>query len=449
MKNGIWPKRIAALLLSALLCGCTVHTPAPSGPAALTAREDVLLELVNPAPDEDLLSYAPESPSIQNAAALGQVQPASLNFSDNNAEVRAVWISYLEMQTLLKNKTEAQFTKNICTVFDNVKSFGLNAVIVQVRPFADALYKSEYFPWSYTITGTEGKNPGYDPLGVMVREAKSRGLRIDAWVNPYRVRAEGNSTPLCSANQAKKWIDSGDSAVIQYGNFTSYNPADEKARKLIVNGIREIVKNYDVNGIHIDDYFYPTTDLAFDSSFYVTYKENGGKLSQADWRRANVEKLIKEIYTAVHEEDANVLFGVSPQGNISSNYNGQFIDMQKIASTPGYCDYVCPQVYYGFENQTQPFAKLVKEWNELVKDSGVELYIGLAAYKIGAADNWAGTGKNEWVNSTNKLQKMVESCRSLSNCNGFFIYRYDSLFRPASSVSAKVTKECDNLKKIL
>lgn len=444
--------KLCSLLLCTALCGCgAVATSAPvtSAPAY---PEDEMLRLVNPASDSALALYAQESPAIDAAVALPgevSVETVSQAIAAPKDEVRAVWISYLEMQTLLKSKTKAQFTSNIGKVFDDVKGFGLNTVVVQVRPFADALYDSDYFPWSHTITGTEGKDPGFDPLQVMLAEAKSRGLRFDAWINPYRVRAKNNTVALSADNQAQKWLDAGDGAVIRYDGMISYNPASEKARGLIVNGIREIVRNYDVDAIHIDDYFYPATDAAFDSASYTAYKNNGGGLALADWRRSNVETLIKAIYAAVKEENEHVLFGISPQGNLTINYNSQYLDVQKIASNPGYCDYLCPQIYYGFKNQNQPFQTVAAQWSALVKNSDVELYIGLACYKIGCADNYAGTGKNEWLSATNQMQKMVETSRALSGYGGFVLYRYDSLFRPESTVEAKVVTERANLQKIL
>lgn len=367
-----------------------------------------------------------------------------------NTEVKGVWISFLEMQTMLTNKTQSQFTSNINTAFENVKNMGLNTVIVQVRPYGDALYASDYFPWSYIATGTEGKNPGFDPLQIMVDVAKQKGLRIEAWINPYRVRPSNlTNKPLTNSNPAAVSLKAGDRTVIEYNGTISYNPASTKAQTLIVNGIREIIANYKVDGIHIDDYFYPTTDTAFDKVEYSAYQKSGGNKSLADWRRGNVESLLSQIYNTVKAQDKNLLFGISPQSNLDTNYNTHYLDVKKIVSNTGYCDYVCPQVYFGFQNQVQPFAATMDKWGALMKDSKVDLYVGLASYKIGTVDNTAGAaGKNEWVNNSDLMSRMVSYARQENNYKGFVLYRYDFTFVPSSGVKSQVQKENSNLKAI-
>lgn len=431
----------------ALLAGCqTVSRQQASGQDGPYRVERM------PEDEVPLVRYAAEAPAAGDPSVILRETPLSTSskaVKEEFVETRAVWISYLEMNQLLKGKTEKQFTAGIAGAFDNVKSFGLNTVIVQVRPFGDALYQSSYFPWSYTVTGTEGQDPGFDPLAVMVREAKERGLRIEAWINPYRIRAAGNTNALSSGNPARQWLDKGKDGVIQYNGVLSYNPASSEARNLIVNGAAEIVRNYGVDGIHIDDYFYPTTDAEFDKAFYDAYRSGGGKLSLADWRRSNVEELVRGIYKAVKKENPNVLFGISPQSSVDNNYNFQYLDVKKIAGSEGFCDYVCPQIYFGYDNDTQPYKKTLQQWSDLVKGSPVKLYVGLAAYKVGAADSWAGNGKNEWVNHDNLLRKMVDDARKAEDYQGFALYRYDSLFNPESTVSDTVKQESENLRSIL
>lgn len=362
-------------------------------------------------------------------------------------EMRAVWISYFEYGSLLTGQSESSFTANVGAAFDTVKQAGLNTVIVQVRPYSDALYNSQYFPWSYLAAGTEGQNPGFDPLKIMVREAHKRGLEIEAWINPYRVRSSGYKQALSEENPAKAMVRSGD--AIEWNGGIYYDPASKKAQELIVNGVQEIVANYDVDGIHFDDYFYPTTDAAFDADSYQQYKNSGGKLALADWRRENVNQLIKQVYAAVKQEDSSVRFGVSPQGNLSNNYNQQFIDVELWLSTGGYVDYICPQIYFGFNNGSCPYAETVAQWNNLIRVSGIDLYVGLSPFKLGQEDTWAGSGKNEWKNTTDILQRMVETAREEEKYQGFVLFRYDSLFQPAGSVKEQVAVELKNLKDIL
>ncbi|MBO4504865.1 MAG: family 10 glycosylhydrolase, partial [Lachnospiraceae bacterium] len=198
--------------------------------------------------------------------------------ADTEREFRAVWIAYYDFG-VSHYSNAADFTTYVNEMFDNAVALGMNAVVVHVRPFSDAMYKSSYFPWSSYASGKQGVDPGYDPLAIMVEEAHARDLEIHAWLNPYRITAkytlteeEKNATPLMQKtllakrllskkNPARKWLSnkktSDDRRVIAYQAQLYYNPAIAEVRKLIVNGVKEIVENYDVDGIHFDDYFYP------------------------------------------------------------------------------------------------------------------------------------------------------------------------------------------------
>ncbi len=406
----------------------------------------------------------PQEPGSQSTAP--QISPPQAEAADPNRydelqaeapvssvsvpdEVRAIWISYLDFYTLAQNKSRAQFTSNIDEAFENISDYGLNTVLVQVRPFGDAMYSSDCFPWSYILTGTEGEDPGYDPLEIMVSKAKEYDLRIEAWINPYRVRAIGSSRILSESNPAVRALNAGKDTAISWQGGLFYNPASKTARSLITDGVVELVENYDIDGIHFDDYFYPTTDLSFDAAYYSSYTKGGGALSQADWRRQNVDLLVKQVYAAIKRCDSSVIFGISPQARMDNNYNGQFIDVKRWLNSTGYVDYICPQIYYGFENQTAPYEASLAEWNSMTKGSDVQLYVGLAVYKCGAVDQWAGSGSNEWVSASNLLQRMTASARKASSYGGFALYRYDSLFRPESGVKRTVEKEKANLASIL
>lgn len=382
----------------------------------------------------------------QEATQQEAVQVSKPQQTVNYKEKRAVWISFLDFNTLLKNKSQSEFKSNINTAFKKVKNLGLNTVIVQVRPYADALYPSKYFPWSSTITGTEGKNPGFDPLAIMVSEARNQGLKIEAWINPYRVRSKGSIDDLSNDNIAKVWA--GTSAVKEYNGGIFFNPGNADARELIVNGVKEIVTNYDVDGIHFDDYFYPTTNTDFDSSEYQSYVNGGGKLSLGDWRRENVNILVREVYSCIKAIKSNVEFGISPQSSIDRNYSSQYVDAKKWLVNNGYVDYIMPQIYHGFENTAMPFKQTAQNWNNLIK-ADVDLQIGLAPYKIGCEDIYAGNGKYEWIEGEELLSQMVETARVNSHYNGFSMFRYDSLLNPSGSVKNQVTNELNALSDVL
>ena len=463
MKRFFWNK-IAFLVLGAVLFSACSLELRPTGDESIeyivvseSSKSESSYAAENPKADEDI-DFGIKSESPQQAASESKSSESETpeektekeNETDNTfEEVKAVWISFLDFETILTGKSEVEFTTSISAAFDNIEQMGLNTVFVQVRPFADAIYKSEYFPWSYIATGTEGVAPGYDPLEIMVAEARKRNLKIEAWLNPYRVRSAGSDKALSAGNTAGIWLAEGNSAVKQYGGVISYNPADPAAQELIVNGAREIIRNYDVDGIHIDDYFYPHTDPEFDSSEYKAYRDLGGELSLADWRRENVLTLVKKLYSAIKEERAAAVFGISPQSSIENNYNSQYLDVEEITSKPGYCDYICPQVYFGFENDIQPFGRTMSVWSEMIKTDDIKLYAGLAVYKTGLTDSYAGSGKAEWQENDNLMQRMIEYSRELEYYSGFALYRYDSIFNPADRVQAHVDREMRNLDSII
>ena len=414
-----------------------------------SGQADVQQADTSPSQQADISSSQPADTQQQDAQ---QTDVAQENTSQPHTqvatavavpgEVRGVWMSYLTLEPMIKGQSQAGFTANLDAAFAQAAALGFNTVFVQVRPFADALYDSQYFPWSYLLSGREGGDPGYDPLAIMCELADANGLRIEAWLNPYRVRTPGSDKELSAQNQAKKWLAQGDDAVLEWNGGIYYNPGSQKARELIVNGVREIVRNYPVDGIHFDDYFYPTQDMDFDKQ---TYRASGSSLSQADWRRENVNILVRQVYAAVKEENPNCLFGISPQGNMKNNYDGQFIDCAKWVSSSGYVDYICPQIYFGFENESYPFAQTVEMWDELITNPAIKLYVGIAAYKLGAEDTWAGSGKYEWQDTDGILAQMVEVSRQAEHYGGVALYSYESLF---GSNTAQVKSEREQLKAV-
>ena len=376
----------------------------------------------------------PEKVEEPTVPAQNQSQPIS--------EKRAVWVSYLDFISLLKGKSEAVFSSNIQNAFNKVKALGLNTVIVQVRPFGDALYESRVFPWSEYASGEEGVSPGFDPLEIMVNTARKEGLKIEAWINPYRVRSKGSFSELSKGNKARAWQGTDD--VVSFNGGIYFNPASESARELIVSGVSEIVSNYDVDGIHFDDYFYPTTSEDFDRS---SYQNSGTSLSLGDWRRENVNKLVRSVYSEIKSINPACEFGISPQSSIEKNYSVQYVDARKWLSNSGYVDYIMPQIYHGFENSKMPFAKTVNDWNNLIK-TNVRLEVGLSPYKIGLEDKYAGDGRYEWIESDEILRRMVLCSRKQGSYNGFALFRYDSIINPQASIKPQLNNELLALKEI-
>ena len=356
----------------------------------------------------------------------------------------AMWISYLEFQSV-DFSSKSAFKSQMTQMFANCRDMGLNTVIVQVRPFGDALYDSDIFPSSHLITGTQGDKLPFDPLGVMVDIAHSMNLRIEAWVNPYRVRLSSKMPSNISADNPAN----NQELVFNAEGGIYYNPALTEVQDMVVAGIAEIVENYDVDGIHLDDYFYPSTDMTLDEDDYAS---SGTNLSQADWRRENVNTLVKKIYKKVKSIDSSVTFGISPQGNNDNNYSVQYSDVKLWLSTEGYVDYIMPQLYWGFGYLTKSgrtdyqFVNLSEEWASYPRHSSVKLYIGLGAYRIGDGDGGAND-QSEW-SSGNNLMKMVNAVNANPKISGFGLYRYDNLFKN-SKYSDLARSEVEHLAEVL
>lgn len=368
-------------------------------------------------------------------------------------EIRAVWMSYLDLAPVLKGKTEAQFKESIGKMYDNCVSIGLNTVIVQVRPFSDSFYPSELFPWSSYCSGTLGKAISYDPLKIMVSEARSRKLKIEVWINPMRAVTTSEIKNISTQYPIRQWYDDSSlksQNLIEYDGRFYYNPASPEARKLIADGAAEIVKNYDVDGIHIDDYFYPPSlPQSYDKAQYDTYVEEGGKLGQDDWRRENTSKMVKEMYEAIKKANSSAVFGISPRGVVSQNVDQLYIDIKKWCSTPGYCDYIAPQLYYGFEHSTAAYDDVMKQWSDLVTCDEVDLLVGLAAYKVGQTDQYGGSGKDEWKTSHDILAHQIDESRAYRNYGGMIFFRYEQIFSPASDAKEAMELEKQNFTALL
>lgn len=386
--------------------------------------------------------------SSSTTQAATAVQPAVTDAR----EFRGAWLTYMDLS--FQGKTEAQFQAKIDEMYDALLDMGFNAVVAHVRPFADSYYPSQYFPFSKYLTGTQGKDPGYDPLEYMVSAAKKRGLEFHAWLNPFRVLAGSTDLNMLSKNHpARLWRtdqDTGNDEWAVNANGGIYlNPGIPEVQKLIIDGVREIVENYDVDGVHIDDYFYPTTDEAFDRKAYEAYqkKAGAGAMSLGDWRRANVSGLVAGIYRAVKQINANVVFGVSPAANNLTNFEKLYADIKRWVSSKGYLDYIAPQCYFGFEYdyktslQAFDFVSLARYWSELVEEESVQLYYGLGIYKSGETDR----NSNEWIENTDIIARQVEHIRGIENASGFIVYSYRELTGSGKSL----VQERENLVKLL
>ena len=357
--------------------------------------------------------------------------PAPTAVARAAAPYRAVWVSYLEWEQVDFSSAEA-FTQAIGTMLDNIQSIGATVVLAQVRPFGDALYPSDYFPFSHLCTGTQGQDPGFDPLALLVDAAHARDLQLEAWVNPYRIQA-GQTPALCGASPARLHPD-----WVRYTDTGAYlDPANADVRQYIADGVGELCARYAVDGIHFDDYFYPTTDPSIDAAQFAA----SGETDLTAWRRANVTRLVKAAHDAVKAADPTLRFGVSPQGNPDNDRNEQYTDLSVWLTASGadaVVDYLCPQIYWGYgytlsSGSTRfAFENITAEWLALPRAESTALYFGLGAYRVGVGDGGANADSvSQWCTGS-ALARQVTDLRS-AGAGGWALYRYGSLFRSDES----------------
>ena len=384
-------------------------------------------------------SSSSSSSSSNPSSSSSVVKPPAVPSNDYKAlnynEIRGVWISYLDIYSIYSS-SESTFRESLGKIFDNCVDLGVNTVYFHARSHGDAFYNSSLYPRTKYVGGN------YDPLQIAVEEAHKRKLSIHAWINPLRACSSGDAQRE-SSYKIGEWIGTGTHAILVNG-FYYLNPAYDEVIKLIADGVTEIVSNYDVDGVHIDDYFYPTTDKSFDEQ---AFKASGYK-SVSDFRFANCDKLVSSIYKAIKNVNQTMLFSVSPQGNVNNNYVYMYADVKKWCSEKGYLDIIMPQVYFGFNNKSQPFEKCCAEWDAIARKGNVKLVIGVAAANIGEEGSiYAGTeGKYEWINDKKILARQFLSARKLECYSGICLYSYNSLFKPTEKVKAQVEEEKDALK---
>lgn len=356
-----------------------------------------------------------------------------------DGEMRGVWVSTVSnldwpevgnydvkvQKELLKEK------------FDFIEEQNMNTIFFQVRPMGDALYESSYAPWSKYLTGTLGENPGYDPLEFAIDEAHKRGLELQAWFNPFRI--DSNSEKFNIDNYIAELpeespLKNNPDWIVKYNNYHYLDAGIPEVREYVIDTIIEVVKNYNIDGVVLDDYFYPYPSGGVEFPDEDTYEKYGeGFSSKDEWRRNNIDCFISELYSKIKNTNAEVKFGVSPFGiwrngeavggsdtSGLSSYDDVYVDSRKWIQE-GWIDYIIPQIYWQFDYNPAPFATLVDWWAKQVENTNVELYIGHAAYKI----NDSSYGE-AWLNG-NEVINQIRYSRANSNVKGNCFFRLKTL----------------------
>lgn len=362
-------------------------------------------------------------------------------------KIVAAWLNYNEIGELVKTSPNEKSLENIVRVkMLKLKEYSVNTLFLHTRAFDDCFYASNIFPPSKYCSDGNGSLK-FDVLKTFIKIGREENIKIHAWINPYRISNDNDTSKLIDGFLPKIWYDNIENQrLIVCENGIFYNPASLDVQKHIIDGIRELLSNYDVEGIHFDDYFYPETSPDIDSSFYNDYVNSGGHLTLGEYRRQCVNSLISGVYSVIKSYDKNIIFSISPSGGINDNLNSYFADVRLWTSGTGYIDWIIPQIYYGFDNEKYPFKNTVDDWLSMMNGK-VEILIGLPLYKIGAADNYAGTGKAEWTENCDVISQQILYINSDARISGFSFYSVSMLF--SETLSEKQKTELQNIKNVL
>lgn len=352
--------------------------------------------------------------------------------SFNDIVIKGIWFSYVDYRDNMQGLNEEAFINKVKDIVNNCSELGINTIYVHAVSFTDAFYNSSIYPKTAILPGIE-----YDPLKIFIEEAHKKQIRVEAWINPMRSVSVEEVNSLDDGFVIKQWINEGKPYIRLVENRYYLNPAYEEANDLVVSVVKEIIDNYEVDGIHMDDYFYPekaTED--FDSEMLCS----GCDL--AEFRKNNVNNLVSLINKEVKKN--NLIFGISPAGNMDYSINTIYGDFNMWIDT-GIVDYLIPQIYWGYGHPTKPFLKTLEEWMATVEGSDVKMIIGLAGYKIGVEDQYAKEASNEWVENSDMLARQYMDAINLGS-KGVSVFSYQSLFYPSEELSEHVKKEVENLK---
>ncbi|MFV0337936.1 MAG: glycoside hydrolase family 10 protein [Chthoniobacterales bacterium] len=363
----------------------------------------------------------------------------------NAAEFRAAWVASvwnLNYPSRPGLSVSAQ-KKEITRILDVAKSAGLNALLVQVRPESDALYASRLEPWSHNVSGKQGASPGFDPLETFIREGRRRGIEIHAWINPFRAAVSAKKSRHKS-HISRRFPD----ATLRVGNLLWMDPGVPAVREFIVRVVADITARYDVAGIHFDDYFYPYPKAGKaqnfpDSKSYAAYKQSGGRLGRDDWRRDNVNRLIRDTHSAVKRIKSQVIFGVSPFGIYTKGYPKGIetgVDqLHQLYADPvkwmreGWIDYLAPQLYWR-DGGPQSFSTLLRWWRDpRVNPRRIPILPGIALDRLSKPHNW----------STSEIKRQLQLEKKIGprGEGGFILWNVGPLLKNTKGIRSVIASE--------
>jgi uncharacterized lipoprotein YddW (UPF0748 family) len=354
-------------------------------------------------------------------------------------EMRGLWVATVaNIDWPSRNSLSAdQQRAELTDILDRAASLGLNSVVLQVRPASDAVYRSSIEPWASLLSGTQGNDPGYDPLAFAVTEAHARGLQLHAWINPFR---EGNSADSAKLAATHLFRTRRDLSRV-YGTQLWLDPGEPEAQDHVIRVVRDIVQRYDVDAIHADDYFYPYQEndaqgklIDFpDSGSYARAKS---ALSRADWRRENIDRFVERMYREVHAIKPALAVGISPFGIWRPGnppgvtgldaYATIYADSRKWLQQ-GWVDYLAPQLYWSIASTGQSFPALL-DWWAAQNPMGRHVWPGLAVYRVADGTSSAFAAR--------EISDQIGLARTHLSSRGHLLYNTTSTLKRANGVSA-------------
>ncbi|NEO84467.1 MAG: family 10 glycosylhydrolase [Spirulina sp. SIO3F2] len=370
-------------------------------------------------------------------------QPGEISVTvQHQREFRGAWVASVWNLNFPSKKglPTAQQQQEIRTILDRLQDLGFNALIFQVRPEGDALYSSQLEPWSAWLTGKQGQapNPFYDPLDYVVDEAHKRAIEVHAWFNPYRARTPSQTSPTVAPH-----IDATDAkAVYVYGKQRWMDPGLKSVQDRTYDVILDVAQRYDIDGIHLDDYFYPYPIPGVDFPDKVTYdryRNGGGKLSRSDWRRANVNTMIERLAKGIRTAKPHIKFGISPFGIYRPGQPAGIKGLDQYAQlyadpkhwlAQGWVDYIAPQLYWPIAQTQQSYTTLLKWWTQN-NPKQAHIYVGNNLVKVGTM-GWPTSEFEQQV----KLSRQMAKQESLGN----IFYNVKPLLANTANVNATFKK---------
>lgn len=375
------------------------------------------------------------------------IQEKAANPPVNYTDFKAVWLSQYDlMDVFTANGTQrsaADFAQYATKIFQNILQSGFNTVILQVRPNGDSFYPSSLYPASRYVTGGYERSFTYDPLAILIEKAHEQGLSVHAWINPLRCMSSENLLKIDDRYPIYDWYHASDppDRIVEVDSLLYLNPAYPEVRELIVAGAREILETYPVDGLHMDDYFYPTTAQSFDQTSYDAYLAAGGTLSLSDFRRDNLNLLVAELYALTKAVHPDLLFTISPAGNLDRVYHSHYADVFTWCSTEGYLDAIIPQIYFGMEHETHPFDATLTEWADIVTCDSIRLFCGMTLEKAASeVDPYAGSGKEEWAQQKDVLYRSLSAVQKEEKCRGLVCFSYQYFYDPLNGKPVTATQ---------